>query len=296
MKIINVSSLGLIGDQVLRKAGNASITGKTSRGLFITLDQRWVIFLSCEPFRGPLTFNIKDGSSLLAGIDLQSPVQIRDGDLYFPHIDAAIRTSSADVWESIQENHTFSSECERSRLIKTIGVEILKQRKNAGLISYLTQLLGIENQYSPPPTKFPFGVDICQLKQTIDCQDERKIISMFSKYIGLGSGLTPSGDDLVSGFLLATSRYQNTIFPGLDRPFVFSNLMGMAYRKTSLLSANLIECACRGQADERLVHAVDGIMAGTIDPATCVDLLLSWGNSSGGDAFLGMALAAYQTL
>jgi hypothetical protein len=57
------------------------------------------------------------------------------------------------------------------------------------------------------------------------------------------------------------------------------------------LSANLIECAASGKADERLIDALDGIMTGSPGPEECATLLLSWGNSSGGDSLAGMALA-----
>jgi hypothetical protein len=122
------------------------------------------------------------------------------------------------------------------------------------------------------------------------------MVSGFRRVMGLGSGLTPSGDDLIAGFLLAASRYKEVVFPNLNRPSFYASILEIAYQKTSLLSANLIECASQGQADERLVHALDGIMAGSIDPATSAQYLLGWGNSSGGDAFLGMALAAYPAL
>ena len=64
-----------------------------------------------------------------------------------------------------------------------------------------------------------------------------------------------------------------------------------AYQRTTTISANLIECAADGQADERLMKVVDGIVTGTPSIDECVNCILDWGNSSGIDALAGMAVA-----
>jgi len=109
--------------------------------------------------------------------------------------------------------------------------------------------------------------------------------------LGQGSGLTPSGDDIILGFLLALSRWGHILSPNLDLQALQQPLISQAYRRTTLLSANLIECAASGQADERLVLALDGIFTGQLDGVDCAALLLGWGNSSGCDALVGMGIA-----
>jgi hypothetical protein len=42
--------------------------------------------------------------------------------------------------------------------------------------------------------------------------------------------------------------------------------------------------------DERLILALDGIITGNIEPEFCVNLLAGWGNTSGFDSLIGMAL------
>ena len=64
----------------------------------------------------------------------------------------------------------------------------------------------------------------------------------------------------------------------------------MPIERTTTISANLIECAAKGEADERLINIVDGIMTGQPSLEDCVDCVLAWGNSSGTDALIGMAL------
>jgi hypothetical protein len=111
--------------------------------------------------------------------------------------------------------------------------------------------------------------------------------------LGLGSGLTPSGDDLTMGFLLYLKRWGHVLAPGLDLATLAPVIVPLATRKTTTLSANLIECALNGQANERLLLALDGILTGEPDPATCASYLAGWGNTSGLDALVGMALAQH---
>jgi len=111
--------------------------------------------------------------------------------------------------------------------------------------------------------------------------------------LGQGTGLTPAGDDVILGCLLALSRWGQILSPNLDFQALQQPLISQAYRQTTLLSANLIECAASGQADERLLLALDGIFTGQPSTEQCAALLLGWGNSSGCDALVGMGIAIH---
>jgi hypothetical protein len=73
-----------------------------------------------------------------------------------------------------------------------------------------------------------------------------------------------------------------------------SALLPTAYQKTTTLSANLIDCAGNGQADERLLLAVDGMITGEPGPDACLEALINWGSSSDRDALVGMGLVLGQ--
>jgi len=109
--------------------------------------------------------------------------------------------------------------------------------------------------------------------------------------LGIGQGLTPSGDDVVVGLLLMLNRWQAALWPDGDLDSLNRRVVESAYTRTTLLSANLIECAALGQADERLINVVDCIVTGHPSESECVPHVLGWGASSGIDALVGMALA-----
>jgi len=75
--------------------------------------------------------------------------------------------------------------------------------------------------------------------------------------LGLGSGLTPSGDDLRQRIAAGLEAVGSQLAPELPVEALSQAILPNAYCKTTLLSANLIECAARGQADERLLLALD---------------------------------------
>ena len=97
--------------------------------------------------------------------------------------------------------------------------------------------------------------------------------------LGLGPGLTPSGDDLLAGALLARARRGAAPAPP-------EALLSVARRRTTTLACNLLELAARGLADERLVNLADHVNTG----GPCNRAFMDWGAHSGVDALLGMTL------
>ncbi len=133
--------------------------------------------------------------------------------------------------------------------------------------------------------------DLTQLRHALNAGHVARILSALKPFLGKGSGLTPSGDDLVMGLLLSLNRWGILLRPDLDVQALNQAILLLAYQRTTRLAANLIECATLGQANEHILIPLDGILTGEPDIPTCVSLLLDWGNSSGCDAFVGMSLA-----
>jgi hypothetical protein len=108
--------------------------------------------------------------------------------------------------------------------------------------------------------------------------------------LGLGDGLTPAGDDLILGLLLILNRWGGVLAPGFDVRPLNRAAIDQARQKTTALSQSLIACAALGQADERLLLALDGIMTDQTDPPACAAQLAGWGSSSGAAALAGMGV------
>jgi hypothetical protein len=159
----------------------------------------------------------------------------------------------------------------------------------AALRGLLATLAGIQKPRGNEEEHVWRLVDFLQGQQ--DRQALAKLGDAIGGLLGWGEGLTPCGDDLALGFLLALQRWGGHLAMDEDTSAVSRVLVAQAYRRTTTLSANLIECAADGQADERLLLALDGLVTGAPDAATCARCLADWGSSSGASALAGMALA-----
>jgi hypothetical protein len=116
-------------------------------------------------------------------------------------------------------------------------------------------------------------------------------VSKLCNCLGAGAGLTPSGDDFVTGLLLALNRWKDILWDRDDLDLINQSIVEAAYQKTTTLGANLIELASFGEGDERILKAIDWIMGGKTDESSIVDNLLDWGSSSGVDMLVGFAAA-----
>lgn len=116
--------------------------------------------------------------------------------------------------------------------------------------------------------------------------------------VGLGPGLTPSGDDLLCGALAAV----HTLAPrlGLERldglvTDVGARLLVDAAARTTALSATLLVHAHRGQLARPARAVLRGLLGRTPVPPA-LDALLAVGHSSGRDLAVGLSLGAHVTL
>ena len=254
------SNIGSIALRSLAQAQEAQVWGVTSRGLFLHLPSGWIVFLSAEPFRGPLTLNFPEIPPALQAAAPGTAVEIQAGGIYFKELDVTIQLNSVVIWSAPP-----LPDARAERLTQRLQrLEQVVQRLQNAAIS--VQLKAKSYQLSA-------------------------ISHQLTQNLGLGTGLTPAGDDVALGFLLAANRWRELLFPDVDLQSTNHAIQQAACAKTSTLSANLIDCAIQGQADERLILALDGIITRQPGPEKCISYLSGWGSSSGAWALQGMALA-----
>ena len=299
MSIIQARSIGKVARQILERGRTGTVMGVSSRGVFLNLDSGWTVFLSIEPYRGPLTLNLADRGAARDGLKPGDPAFIGPERVEFPAQGIEMIFAGAEVWEAPDIR---ISQGKRSQ-------------KHEGADAPLNRVLSIKNLATFASLRFKKSLQglLPLLLDEISAQDSLLVVSArplyrrlqgalesgqaaaaaeaLAGFLGLGAGLTPSGDDLAAGFLLAANRWGGRLSPGLDLEALNAAVIASAQRQTTTLSASLIRCACRGQADERLVLALDGLASRAPDLEACAAALASWGNTSGFDALVGMALA-----
>ena len=263
---ITVDGLGTRVLQVLSQDQYASVSGVTSRGLFVTARSGLVLFLSGEAYRGPLTLNLDTTEGIFEGIKPGDPINIQDRNLFFSACDLWISTAEAEEWKPNDPSSVILSPSERQHRLNQVHNQVSTQ---SGLLNVSKQKV------------------FCQ---PIHSYDEIKIVEALEPFLGDGFGLTPAGDDLIAGLLLTLNRWGSLLLPGLWLQYINQSIVQAAWKKTTALSASLIECAAQAQADERLILALDSLVTGKPEQARCVACLRGYGSSSGIDAFKGMEM------
>lgn len=94
--------------------------------------------------------------------------------------------------------------------------------------------------------------------------------------LGRGEGLTPAGDDLLAGALVAASAIDD---PRL-RDWQRGTRAALASRRTTAVSVGMLHAALDGWSSPALADALTAL-CGREDPTTAVDRLLAVGHSSG---------------
>lgn len=105
---------------------------------------------------------------------------------------------------------------------------------------------------------------------------------------GLGPGLTPSGDDLLAGYLCLLRRTGNRRAAGLG-----AAVKTLPVTATGPLSLHLLRWAARGVAGEHHLAWLEGLLSGDDEPH--LPLLLAHGATSGADWAAGALMASVHT-
>ncbi len=125
-------------------------------------------------------------------------------------------------------------------------------------------------------------------------RDTSRMLDAAMGLVGLGEGLTPSGDDLLGGYLF-TLRHVDAAYreqPAFDWDAVEAWLAGVASR-TNTISFCLLSDLARGHGPESLHRVVDGALAGAPPDETArhAARVAGIGETSGRQMLAGVALA-----
>ncbi|WP_143658185.1 DUF2877 domain-containing protein [Embleya scabrispora] len=111
------------------------------------------------------------------------------------------------------------------------------------------------------------------------------------RLIGLGPGLTPSGDDVLCGFLLALRHLDPRAAGARHAHTLGARVAAHAPGRTTDLSAALLGHAARGDGCTQLIDLI-GAMGRDTGVLPCLRRLLTVGHTSGADLALGVLAGA----
>jgi hypothetical protein len=290
-RTIPVRSIGLRAWQELQAGGEARVIGITSGGVFLLTERQWALFITAAPFRGPLTANLSPVLFNLVRAERGMPVLLEKGGFHFLVTGLHLAVRKEDVWQPPAPPNVGEINEECLLRINSFARRVAELKSGEKGFAPLLPLLVGERLAAPEgELALVWGV-VVELEQALKLRGAEAVEKQLGRLTGRGIGLTPSGDDLATGLLLALNRWPKLVCPGLKRGKLNKAIIARARRETTSLAASMIENAAEGWADERILVALDGMLAGGVDLESSAIQVAALGHSTGADTLLGMVVA-----
>lgn len=121
--------------------------------------------------------------------------------------------------------------------------------------------------------------DIIKLRKGLREGEKEEVRRQCEAMVGLGQGLTPTGDDMLLGSLAALTMYEPELGAAL------AEAVTPLLDRTNDISASYLRQAVEGRAATPVTGAMEALVTGAWEP---VETLLQVGHSSGGDILEGI--------
>ena len=128
MKLVKAAQIGGRAKQILKLYKHYAVIGVTSRGIFFATPEKWVLFLSREQYRGPLTINLDAGSFQDGAVKKGENITLWENQLRFHKSDLRINLDGAQTWQPSLPEIDFGHKQQANLLheIKLLGDAFLQ--------------------------------------------------------------------------------------------------------------------------------------------------------------------------
>ena len=151
-------------------------------------------------------------------------------------------------------------------------------------------MLWLHNKDMP----FPLNLSVARfdaIKQALSGNDLDAFTSAALRVLGLGNGLTPSGDDFVGGMMFALSHAPRQAWVD-DLPMAKARIRNAALVSTNVISAALLDDMMAGKSFSALHDVLFALHSNNMaNIVGACEKLLTVGASSGADMLAGLLLA-----
>lgn len=126
-----------------------------------------------------------------------------------------------------------------------------------------------------------------ELQGSVSLEDKKSTLKTLEKFVGLGIGLTPSGDDFLTGFALVVSLSDYPL-PWIKKEM--NSISEYMLEHTNIISRSQFEMAVQSEAREEVLILLNTILSDTIADINhnILNEVLNIGSSSGSDLLMGI--------
>lgn len=275
--------LGGLAKKALTEGCEGRVMGITSRGVFLNTGRR-ILFVTDADYRSPYNIQLSSNRRQFDQFTPADTWTYSNGELVFLDKDIRIDIKGAILWQPAPAPVMETTLPEQSRRMEAILQHMLELDPGKGWL-YLVETsdlaAGSEASLIHEMT--------ARFLDSVKNSDLEGTLKAGRSILGRGGGLTPSGDDWISGFLLYFARtgQQSEFIRTLGR-----SLTDQAFESTTMISANRIEAACQGWSEELFLEIVDSLLVSDAEVSSLkIERLVNFGHSSGVDTCVGIGAA-----
>lgn len=296
-RLINAVSIGSYAQKILKEGAVGEVHSTFDRAFNVLISGELIGIGRGDVPKGPFNIvtDIGLNDSMRSLVDKGERIRL-DEDLLSFRNGLTVCLTKAEIWQP------------KRGVEKPFEIELVK--RNLSLVEELASLRNegfgqlvqhIENMISGAPFDDSqlnqiarSGVpDIIALVNAVKSGDTDLVGQSAKNLVGLGQGLTPSGDDLLAGFMAGLRWTVNSLNGDVNYvDEINRNIINVA-EGTTMLSKQLLTCAAYGEVNEAVEGLLKAILAGHAGSVTtATEKVLAIGESSGVDSIVGILLGS----
>ncbi len=281
---ITAIQVGGLAREVLSPGTRGSVTGVTSSGIFL-ISANKILFITQAQYNSPYNIQVETIVNLSSQLIVGDTWKVDGEKIILGKTPFQIDLQAAHVWMPLPLQQIDNSKAEQIERMNALLDRFSGIDRNKGWLFLKDDEKDTKNQ-----TIVSEAQRIRQLTENFldDCRqsDLAACLESARHILGLGGGLTPSGDDWLTGFFLYFARQNKQDKFMLD---LGAAVTSMAYERTTKISANRIEAACRGWAEEMFLEVLDHLFTSSVELSEeQVQRLVNFGHSTGVDTYMGI--------
>jgi len=134
--------------------------------------------------------------------------------------------------------------------------------------------------------------DLLLLLRSSVCGGLEQFLGAWKRIVGLGLGLTPSGDDVLVGFLASHKILSSNFWKQLNGSSLNNTLVQIAVSKTTPVASEFLRYALDGIFSDTLYHVFEALPTKSSHKTDTLSIqeFINWGHTSGTDTLVGVVL------
>jgi hypothetical protein len=277
-----LTSAGRIARRAMRDGARGTVRAVFSHSFYIVLDEQWICIGPQTLGQGPLNA-LWSGSGAFQLPTGGAPVTIA-GDMLmvggrtFAHI-----RLGPQLLPTVPRRWTASNLSHGLRACDHLA-ETLAPREGLSPLIFQPLTASGYTVVVKGPVAYLHELVVARARENRTPHvDPAKLVPL----LGLGPGLTPSGDDLLGGALVALTAVGYSDL----RDAIWSRLRGEAPARTNEISLAHLDCAAQGECAAALKDAIEALLSGAgPELAPALGAVKALGHTSGWDSLVGVVV------